>query len=192
MQNIGRIILLQIQPASIKVGESEYYDPTQLLIVDELLLSQPGVIGVTSDGQHIIDIHNANHPHSKSRGDNGFSIGFTSHYDAMRSRFGEHLVDGCAGENITIETDRTYQLADLRDGLAIQQVRTGAFIFLTDVASVIPCLPFSNYASQRTLAPYKVKETLQFLMHGRRGFLAELMDKGQTASVRAGDMLFRM
>lgn len=192
MQEIGRIIAIQIQPASIKVGNPQRYDPTRLLRVDEVLLAQPGVIGVTRNGQQIIDVHNANHPQTKSRGDNGFSIGFTGHYESMRCRFGEHMVTGCAGENIIVKTNRMYQLADLQAGLAIEQAKTGAFIFLTDIAPVVPCLPFSTYAAHRPLAPSEVQETLQFLMYGRRGFLIELVDKGHTVSVQKGDILYRM
>ncbi len=192
MQNIGRIKLVQIQPSSIKVGKPEQYDPTRLLVVDELLLSQTGVVGVTNDGQQIIDVHNTNHPHTKSRGDNGFSLGFVSHYNSMRSRFGEHIIDGYAGENIIVETNTIYSLADLQNCLAIQQVKTGRFISLTTVKVVEPCIPFSNFATQRSLAPYEVQETLHFLRYGRRGFLAELTDKVQIASIRTGDVLFRM
>ncbi len=191
MQKIGRILLMQIQSASLKVGIPERYDPTGLLIVDELLLSQPGVVGVTNDGRQIVDVHNANHPQTKSRGDNGFSIGFTSHYESMRSRFGAHIADACAGENILVETDRMFSLADLRGGLAIEQKQTGEFIFLTDVEPVVPCLPFSTYAMNRPLAQHEVKETLQFLMNGRRGFMAELVDKSRTVSVCMGDVLYR-
>ncbi len=192
MQKIGHIILVQIQPASIKVGKPERYDPTRLLVVDELLLSQSGVVGVTSDGQHIVDVHNAHHPETKSRGDNGFSIGFTSHYESMRCRFGKHIADACAGENVLVETERMFSPSDLHCGLAIQQTRTGEFIFLTDIEPVVPCLPFSTYAANRLLEPNEVKETLQFLMDGRRGFLAELEAKGKTVSVRAGDVLHRI
>ncbi|GAC1662384.1 MAG: hypothetical protein PVS3B3_33560 [Ktedonobacteraceae bacterium] len=192
MHKIGPITHIQIQPASIKVGKPEHYDPTRLFVLDELLLSRSGVVGVVHDGQHIIDVHNANHPETKSRGDNGFSIGFTSHYESMRCRFGKHIVNACAGENIPIETDTIFSLANLHNGLAIQQTRTGEYIFLTDIQPIVPCLPFSIYAAKRRLAPSEVKETLQFLMHGRRGFLAELVDKSKTVSVHTGDILYRM
>ncbi len=192
MHKIGSIIQIQIQPISLKVGRPERYDPSRLLIVDELLLSQSGVLGVTHDGKHIIDIHNANHPATKSRGDNGFSIGFTSHYESMRSRFGEHVLNACAGENILVETNTMFSLADLQQGLAIQQARTGEYIVLTDIQPVVPCLPFATYAAHRPLATAEAKETLQFLMYGRRGFLAELVDKSKTVSVCTGDILYKV
>ncbi len=192
MQKIGRILLVQVQPESIKVGKPERYDSTRLLVVERLLLSEPGVVGVTDDGEYVLDVHNATHPRTKSRGDNGFSLGFTSYYNSMRSRFGEHVVDACAGENILVETDRMYTLAELQSGLAIQQQASGDCILLTNIEAVVPCLPFSIYAANRPLAPDEVKATLQFLMHGRRGFLAELKDKARQVSVCTGDVLFRV
>ncbi len=193
MHKIGPIIKMQVQPTSIKVGSKpERYDPTRLLAVDTLLLSESGVVGVTCDGQHIIDVHNALHPHTKSRGDNGFSIGFTTHYQSLRSRFGDHMTDACAGENILVETDRMFSLADLQNGLAIQQVQTGEYIFLTDIQPIVPCLPFATYSAHRPLASHEVKETLQSLMHGQRGFLAELVDKSETVTVRTGDSLYHL
>ena len=191
MQEIGRIVFVQIQPASIKVGKPERYDPTRLLRVEELLLSRTGVVGITKDNRHIIDVHNELHPQSKSRGDNGFSIGFTSHYDSLRSRFGQHLVDGCAGENILVAADRMYSLDELQVGLAIRQVQTGEFVPLTLVEAIVPCLPFSSYAARRVLTSTDAKETLQFLMHGRRGFLAELVHSEQTISIKVGDVLYK-
>ena len=192
MQKIGRIVFVQIQPKSLKAGKPERYDPTGLLVVNELSLSQTGVIGVTEDGRHVIDIHNELHPETKSRGDNGFSFGLSSHYASMRTRFGAHMVDGCAGENVFVEADKMYTLDELQIGLALQQERTGEFIILSQVEDIVPCLPFSCFAARKTLASNEAKETLQFLMYGRRGFLAELAHREQTIAVRAGDVLFKL
>ena len=192
MHKIGPIIKIQIQPVSLKVGEPERYDPTRLLVVNELLLSQSGVVGVAQNEQHIVDIHNATHPDTKSRGDNGFSFGFTSHYGSMRSKFGNHIADACAGENLLVETDRIFSPDDLQNGVVIQQARTGDTIFLTDIRPILPCLPFSAYAANRALTSPEVKEALQFLMHGRRGFLAELVNKSKTVTVQTGDVLFEL
>ena len=192
MYKIGQIIHIQIQPTSIKVGPSERYDPTRLLVVDELLLSQPGVVGVTHEGQHAVDVHNAHHPETKSRGDNGFSIGFTSHYESMRHRFGDHIANAYAGENILVETNTLFSPDDLKNGLVILQAQTGNTVFLTDIRPILPCLPFSSYAANKPLASFEVKDALQFLMDGKRGFLAELVDKSTTVSVHTGDMLYKL
>ena len=116
MHEIGRIKLLQVQQSGLKVKQQPYgyYDPTPLLTVKSLLLYPDGVIGVTADGRRVIDVHHVQHPASRNHsGINGVSVAFTSHYEAMRSKFGDHLVDGCAGENILVEADDILRLADL-------------------------------------------------------------------------------
>ena len=55
----------------------------------------------------MLDIHHdINHPDKAYDDDDLVSIGFTSHYKAMRERFGAHIEDGTAGENIIIEYDQ--------------------------------------------------------------------------------------
>src|SRR5215472_16677942 len=103
MRETGRVKLVQVQPTPLKIGRrpNAYYDPSSLLVVDTLLVSPYGAIGVTAGGEHITDIHHAQHQATRnSHGKNDLSVGFTSHYEAMRARFDQHLVDGCAGENI--------------------------------------------------------------------------------------------
>ncbi|HKF38616.1 MAG TPA: hypothetical protein VKB35_17100 [Ktedonobacteraceae bacterium] len=41
MREIGRVKLVQVQPAPLKVGgrPNAYYDPSQLLVVDTLLVN---------------------------------------------------------------------------------------------------------------------------------------------------------
>src|SRR4051812_40755371 len=116
MQEIGLIKLVQLQRSSLKQGQrpQRYYDPAPLLVVDRLLLAPPGISAVSVNGEPIIDIHHADHPETKnSQGKNGISFGFTSHYRAMRECYGAHLPDGCAGENILIESDRVWSLDKL-------------------------------------------------------------------------------
>ena len=49
MREIGRVKLVQVHPAPLKVGRhpNAYYDPSPLLVVDTLLVSPYGAIGVT-------------------------------------------------------------------------------------------------------------------------------------------------
>jgi len=196
VREIGRIKLVQVQQSSLKAGHDHntYYDHTPLLVVDHILVAASGVVGVAVDENCIIDIHNANHPQSRNRGDNGLSIGFTSHYDSMRSRFGEHLEDGRAGENIIVETDTMYSLDDLGGGLVIQKAATGETIYFTIVEPITPCAPFSHYAAKNKepLSSIQLKETLQFLHRGRRGFYIEPTNLRQEVSIRAGDALFAL
>jgi hypothetical protein len=188
---IGRIKLVQVQRASLKVGERpyRYYDPTPLLVVDGLLLSPSGAVGLAACGERTIDVHNIEHPASKNqRGINGISFGFTSHYQAMRERFGPHLTDGCAGENILIEADRAFALGDLGDRLAIETA-DGAIVYLASLLVAAPCVEFSQFAAGQgdRLPAEALKTTLQFLDDGMRGFYASFVGDPADAVVRVGD-----
>ena len=194
MREIGTIKLLQVQRSSLKAGERpyRYYDPTPLRVVDGLLLVPGGVVGLAADGQRVIDVHNADHPASKNqRGVNGISVGFTSHYQAIRECFGSHLTDGCAGENILVEADRTLALGDLGGRLAIETAG-GALVYLADLLVAAPCVEFSQFAvgQGERLPPEALKATLQFLDDGMRGFYASLASDSAEAIVRAGDRVF--
>ena len=193
MQILGLITQVQIQRASLKAGARPhaYYDPAPLLVVEQLLIAPEGVVGITSGGERIVDVHNLAHPASKSRqGSNGISIGFTSHYHAMRERFGAHLDDGIAGENILVESDRVFSLDQLDGQLAIETSQ-GAQVPLVELLVAAPCVEFSQFASGEAerLPAEALKATLQFLDHGMRGFYARLPDDAEEASVRAGDRL---
>jgi hypothetical protein len=194
MREIGRIKLVQVQRSSLKAGERpyRYYDPTPLLVVDGLLLSPEGVVGVAADGQRVIDVHNVGHPASKNhQGVNGISIGFTGHYQAMRERFGPHLADGCAGENILVEAGPTFALSDLGSQLAIETAG-GAIVHLAALMVAAPCVEFSQFAASQgeRLPAEALKATLQFLDEGMRGFYTSLAGDPADAIVRAGDRVF--
>jgi hypothetical protein len=194
MREIGRVKLIQVQRSPLKVGERpyRYYDPAPLLMVEELLLSAGGTIGLTTHGERVVDVHHAEHPRSKNQqGLNGISIGFTSHYRAMRERFGPHLTDGCAGENILIESDQAFALSDLGDLLAIQTA-DGALVELVHILVAAPCVEFSRFATGQAerLPAEALKVALQFLDQGMRGFYAGLLAGSTEAIVRAGDRVF--
>jgi hypothetical protein len=194
VREIGRIKLVQVQRSSLKAGERpyRYYDPMPLLAVEGLLLSPGGAIGVTADGERVVDIHHAEHPESKNqRGLNGISFGFTSHYRAMRERFGPHLTDGCAGENILIESEQMFALSDLGEHLAIQTT-DGVHVVLAHTLVAAPCVEFSQFAAGQAerLPAEALKAALQFLDRGMRGFYAGLMAGSNEAIMRVGDRVF--
>ena len=61
------------------------------------------------------------------------------------------------------------------------------------VSFAAPCREFSRFATQsqrEDLPANKLKETLQFLGNGRRGFLLVLSEGQETAVVRRGDKVF--
>ncbi|HET9223219.1 MAG TPA: hypothetical protein VFO07_11985 [Roseiflexaceae bacterium] len=194
MREIGNIKLVQVQRSSLKAGERpyRYYDPPPLLAVEGLHVSPDGVVGLAADGGRVIDVHNARHPASKNRDNvNSISVGFTSHYQAMRERFGPHLADGIAGENILVVAERTYELGDLGEQLAIE-TSGGTIVYLASLLVAAPCVEFSQFAANHgeRLPPEALKATLQFLDAGMRGFYACPVGDSANAIVRAGDRVF--
>jgi hypothetical protein len=197
MREIGQITLIQVQRSALKVenGAQDYYDPTPLVKVESLLLSPRGIIGITTEGRQIMDIHHEHHPDSHNhKGLNGISVGFTSHYKAMRSKLGEHMVDGIAGENILVETNIPLNLGDLGGRLAIQNQQTGQYIYLSGLMVATPCVEFSLFAANHgmPLPAAQLKETLQFLDGGTRGFYARMEDLPAAVTVQAGDRVYEV
>lgn len=195
MYEIGRVKQVQIQRSTLKVGQRphRYYAPSPLLVVEALLVSPEGAIGVTAEDEQIIDLHHVQHPRSHNhQGINGLSLGFTSHYQAMRAKLGDQVVDGCAGENILVESDRPFTISDLKGGIAIQNPETGEIVYLTDLKVAAPCVEFSQYAANHgmPLPPEELKAALQFLDHGRRGFYAAVAGEQQQGRIGANDRVY--
>ena len=141
----------------------------------------------------MLDIHHINHPDKAYDDDDLVSIGFTSHYEAMRERFGEHMEDGTAGENIIIEYDQEVWMEDLGQKIAIENAETGQKILLDVLSFAAPCEEFSHFVANsqhEKLPAAELKATLQFLNNGRRGFLLVLGAGQEVATVQAGDRVF--
>jgi hypothetical protein len=187
LRPLGRIVNLQIQRSSLKLGEkpNRWFDPAPLLPVDELTLTPEGAVARLPDGGQLIDIHHAQHPATRNNGTNDISVGFTSHYAAMRERFGPHLPDGIAGENILIDCAVPITAADLAGGLAIRPAAGGTLIWLEEVRVMPPCVEFSTYAS-RSSEPEALKSALQFLGDGLRGFCGRL-PAGAAVTIAVGE-----
>jgi hypothetical protein len=182
------VVRLQVQTASLKVeGKPRRYDPAPIRVVPALQVTSGGVTGLADDGTMIADVHHADHPLSKNRkGTNGISLGFTAHYAAMRARFGDHLVDGIAGENILIEVSRRFQEDDLARGLVIED-GDGVRLVLRPIIVAAPCVEFTRFALRvpDDVRPDRtVTEALRFLDGGMRGFYAVAV--GEPAQVRLG------
>ena len=189
MEAIGRIVRLQVQLSSLKVGERPLrrYDPAPLRSVQALILEEGGVRGVMAGDEEVVDVHHRDHPASKNRGGNGVSVGFTGHYADMRARFGAHLDDGLAGENILVETRYSYGEADLANGLVVETAG-GATVRLERVVVAEPCVEFSRYALRYppdTRTDRAVTSALTFLGDGMRGYYATY--HGEPARIELGD-----
>lgn len=186
---LGPIQRLQIQPVWVKSGKPLQYDPAGLLSVGQLRISPGGISGVDDDGREVPDVHHADHPASRHRGDNAVSLSFTSHYAAMRAHFGDHMADGCGAENILIGADRIITVADLRRTVVIRSAATGAWAVLDGPKVDAPCAPFARFAAGGDATPAELKAALQWLDHGRRGFY--LMPGDAAAMViELGDMVY--
>ena len=174
MRELGRIVRLQIQRSSLKTGEKprRSYDPAPLLAVDRVALGPDGVLGEEpGGGAWLVDVHHRAHPETKNEdGVHGVSLGFTSHYGLMRERFGARITLGCAGENIIVETTGRIAVDDLDVGVALL-APDGRELVRLDVLQVAhPCRPFTGWALGGTVEADVLKEQLQFLDGGTRGY----------------------
>ncbi len=184
MRELGRIVRLQIQRSSLKTGEkpTRVYDPARLLTVGHLAIGPDGVLGQAGDGAWLVDVHHRAHPQTKNEdGAHGVSLGFTSHYAAMRDRFGDRITLGCAGENIVVEADNRFTFEDLERGVALlgDGGREVARLEVLQVAH--PCRPFSGWALGGMVESDVLKQTLQFLDGGMRGFYCQGVGSGIVA-----------
>ncbi|MEP7356785.1 MAG: hypothetical protein ABI847_06060 [Anaerolineales bacterium] len=187
LRPLGRIAGLQIQRSSLKQGQkpNRWFDPAPLLPVKELTLTPAGALARAADGSYLLDIHHGAHPATRNNGSNDISLGFTSHYAAMRDQFGPHLTDGIAGENILIACSAIVRPADLGADIAIRPAAGGKLIWLHGVRVMPPCVEFSTYAG-RSAEPEAVKSALQFLGDGLRGFCGRL-PAGAAVTIAVGD-----
>ena len=189
---LGEIVSLQVQPVDLKVGDrrKERYTPSTMRSVPRLLVEEGGVWGLDEGGERVPDIHHRDHPTSKLRGtENAISFGMTSHYAAIRERFGGHLVDAIAGENILIATDGPISLGDVAGGLVVETTRGS--VALGQVSVAHPCAPFSRFAlgtGPDEPADKRVTEALRFLDGGMRGFYVAYT--GAPVEIAVGDRVF--
>src|SRR4051812_4996195 len=173
MRTIGRIVRLQIQRGSLKTGGKPIrrYDPTPLLAVPRLNVTPDGALGSPDGGDWIVDVHHRDHPFTKNEdGLHGISLGFTSHYDAMREHFGDKIAVGCAGENIIATSEQRFSYEDLVNGVAILSPAGQERVRLKILQVAHPCRPFTGWALGEQVEPEELKKHLQFLDNGMRGF----------------------
>ena len=187
MRTIGTITRLQVQRGSLKTGDkpTRRYDPAPLLAVPTLNVTPDGALGGRPDGEWIVDVHHRAHPFTKNEdGLHGISLGFTTHYDAMREHFGDRIEVGCAGENIIASAHQRFAYDELADGVAILAPDGKERVRLRILQVAHPCRPFTGWALGTTVEPEELKKHLQFLDNGMRGFYC--VGEG-TGTVALGD-----
>ncbi len=187
MREIGRVVKLQVQIGPLKQGATrDQYQPVNLLEVPILEISERGVVGWQGETA-IKDVHHRDHP--RTTGDKGhtLSFNFTSHYEAICGRYGEHVFTGCGGDNVVFAAANTITLADLQGEIVLEtQVGERGRVLIPTIAT--PCLSYSRYIlNHPSPTPAQLKDTLQFLHQGQRGFYADW--QGAPLRVRAGDRL---
>ncbi len=178
MQLIGRVTRLQVQRSRMKEGVrgARRYDPAPLLEVHELFVARAGAVGRTPAGP-VVDVHHEDHPDTRRRRGNGLCLLSVQQYAALRARYGNHLVDGVAGENL---------LLDLADGHtgdlpATLRVETDeGSVVLQDVAPAAPCVEFTRFVLRRggPGVDGEVRRALAELDGGARGFYATVQGQG--------------
>lgn len=189
MRPIGRLVLLQVQRTTLKTGikPNRTYDPTPLLHVPRAAVSPDGVMGWGDRDAWVVDIHHRAHPSTKNDdGVHGVSVGFTSHYRAMRERFGDLVDLGCAGENLIAETEVMITADEITRGLVVTGPDGAEKVRLTVLKPAEPCRPFTAWAQGKQVESAVLKENLQFLQNGMRGFY--LQAEG-SAVLEVGDLL---
>lgn len=169
--SIGRVALLQVQRCPLR--RDARYDPAPLLPVAAAAIGSRGMLGLV-DGGWVVDAHHAAHPDVRGRGLRPLSVGFSSHYAAMASRFGDVPL-GIAGENVVIETERTWTAADLAAGLIVETTE-GSELLLGTPRPAEPCLEFTSFllGLPERASRGDVLADLDFLSGGMRGFIVDV------------------
>ena len=198
-RSIGQVRLVQLQPNGLIIDAPEpgpvrsFYDAGRRVEVSSLQISPRGIDATLPTGERVLDIHHLDHPDKAYDDDDLVCVGFSTHYDAMRRQFGEHMVDGIAGENILIDYPEEIWPADLGDKVAIENQDTGEMAMLEMVSFAEPCVEFSRFCAQRPfeeMSGRRLGEILRFLGNGRRGFLLVLNDAFDVVTVRPGDKVY--
>lgn len=189
MELIGTVVRLQVQRSRLKPGPkaTRVYDPAPLLEVEALEVGPAGVVGLVG-GQRVLDVHHADHPDTRNRGVNGLSLLPRAHYERLRTRFGDHLVDGAAGESVLLDTDGPWSSLE---GPLVLETADGGRLELADPLVAAPCVEFTRFCLGR--APGRVDDeltaALEELDGGTRGFYVTVAGTGR---VERGARLLRV
>lgn len=185
-----RIVRLQVQRGPVKIGKAPLrtYEPAAIVPVSSLLAEPRGVRGVTDDGEIVLDVHHQDHPESRDRkGRAGILFMGTGDYTALRERYGDHVIDGIAGETILLDAPKGLAGREL-PGTVVVTTRTGP-LELTAVRPADPCVEFSRFCLRQPVSPTvdaAVKRALIDLDGGTRGYRSVVAGAG---TISIGDVV---
>ena len=173
---------LNVQIDRVKQGEKprRWYDPANIRPVDAVRITRDGVVGLTNVGE-VIDVHHVDHPHSRNRKRlNGVSVMSSRDYERLRSKFGERITDGLAGETMLIDSPKEFALADLHGSFTVE-TPSGPPLQLAIYRPIKPCYEFSRYCLARDRdAPIddEIRDAFAFLEDGGRGYYVVPKNEG--------------
>jgi hypothetical protein len=182
-----------VQRGRLKPGPrgARRYDPAPLLEVEALEIGPRGAVGLTADGERLVDVHHADHPDTRNvKLGNGLSLLPRLHYGLMRQRFGPRMRDGVAGESVLLDTEGPLTEADLSGRLALETADAG-LVELAGVTVAAPCVEFTRFAlGRRDLdVDDEVRTAMPALDGGMRGFYVTALGTGR---VERGGRLLRL
>lgn len=187
---LGTVSRLQVQREALKQGTAphRWYEPANIVTVPAIRVDGAGVVGLTDDGDEVVDVHNARHPRCRDRrGTRGVSVMASADYAHLRGWHGDHLTDGVAGETITV-AGGPLRDRDLGAGLVVE---TGhGRVPLVGVRPATPCVEFTGFVLQRPRGAGvddTVLATLETLDHGARGFVCAADAEG---TIAVGDRVY--
>jgi hypothetical protein len=168
------IVRLQVQREPLKPGRAPLrrYDPAAIVPVHSMTVGPRGVQGVATDGARILDVHHQDHPKSRDRrGKAGILFMGTGDYDALRRRYGDHVIDGIAGETVLLDVPAG--LAGRRLPKTVTVLTAAGPVELRAVRPADPCIEFSRFCLRREVSPDVddvLRQTLIDLDGGARGY----------------------
>lgn len=182
------VVRLQVQRSPLKAGTAprRWYEPSLLQQVRALQLTEDGAIGITDNGEQILDVHNRQHPQTRDpKGRAGVTVMAVGDYQQLRARYGDHLVDGIAGESILVDAEPG--LAGGRHPESVQLHCTNRSVALEDFRVANPCVEFTRFCLQLppdSAVDSHLRDTLAALGGGARGYRARVAGAG---TVQVGD-----
>ncbi|MCY3580644.1 MAG: hypothetical protein OXH33_08840 [bacterium] len=187
-EKVGEVIKMQVHRKPLLANGEYRLDP--LAEVSALRLTSAGTIGF--DGvSWVLDSHHRHHPSFKaSHRTRALSVGFSSHYEDIWSRF-TPIPLGAGGENLIVSGERVITESDLTGGIRIgPNGSEGSSVTLSGAKVAEPCVPFTRLVTGRTeAAPDEIAADRECLRQGIRGYVMPL-DEVEMFEVVPGTPVF--